>query len=77
MNNGHWNAISMSNLVHDMLIEITEIYARQGIESAERLFDIMEDRLQLIYLYSTMLQDYVQEDNTIIENIDKLATQLG
>ncbi|KAG0742932.1 hypothetical protein G6F62_004513 [Rhizopus arrhizus] len=77
MNNGHWNAISMSNLVHDMLIEITEMYDRQGIESVERLFDVMEDRLQLIYLYSTMLQDYVQEDNTMIENIDKLATQLG
>lgn len=60
-----------------MIREITQIYDEQGIESAEKLFDVIEDRLQLIYLYSTMLQDAVQEDNKMIEDMNKLATHLG
>ncbi|RCH89519.1 Folliculin-interacting protein 1, partial [Rhizopus stolonifer] len=75
--NGHWKGITKSNLVHDMIREITQIYDEQGIESAEKLFDVIEDRLQLIYLYSTMLQDAVQEDNKMIEDMNKLATHLG
>lgn len=60
-----------------MLSEITAAFIEQGIEAADSLFNMMEDRLQLIYLYSTMLQGFIQEDNRIIDDVDKLASNLG
>ncbi|KAI9274227.1 folliculin-interacting protein middle domain-containing protein [Sporodiniella umbellata] len=75
--NSQWKAIVKSDLVHTMLEEITQIYDQEGIGSAEKLFELMEDKLQLIYLYSTMLQDAVQENHTLIQDSHTLASQLG
>lgn len=75
--NSTWQQITSSNLVHTMLSEITAAFIEQGIEAADSLFNMMEDRLQLIYLYSTMLQGFIQEDNRIIDDVDKLASNLG
>ncbi|KAI9282210.1 folliculin-interacting protein middle domain-containing protein [Sporodiniella umbellata] len=71
-----WKEINMSNLVHDLLEEIKDAYSAQGIQCVEHLFDIIEDRLQLIYLYSTMLQEIVQQDATSVQDLEKLATAL-
>ncbi|CAO3703733.1 unnamed protein product [Rhizopus stolonifer] len=75
--NGQWKEIYSSNLVHTLLEEITIIYDQQGIGSTEQVFELIEDKLQLIYFYSTVLQDIVQQDTSLIHDSKTLATRLG
>ncbi|KAG1446555.1 hypothetical protein G6F56_009531 [Rhizopus delemar] len=75
--NGQWKDIHSSNLVHTLLEEITIIYDQQGIGSTEQVFELIEDKLQLIYFYSTVLQDIVQQDTSLIHDSKTLATRLG
>ncbi|GAA5809040.1 hypothetical protein MFLAVUS_002443 [Mucor flavus] len=62
-NQGNWQVIGMSDLVHTMLVDMKEIFEQNNndLSCSEQVINLMEDSLQLIYLHSTMLQDTVQD----------------
>lgn len=87
--NGNFQAISASNLVQEMLQEMKQKFDENNgdLACAEDIVNLMEDKLQLMYLQSTMLQDLVQdsvqanrnEEVTVspLSNPQALAADLG
>ncbi|KAK4518929.1 uncharacterized protein ATC70_009156 [Mucor velutinosus] len=80
---GNWQVIAMSNLVHHMLTTMKQKYDENNgdLSCSEEVIGYMEDSLQLVYLYSTMLQDEVQEalaqSDTPLDDPASLASKLG
>ncbi|CEP09566.1 hypothetical protein [Parasitella parasitica] len=59
---GNWQTIEMSNFVHEMLATMKQKYDDDNGDSScsEEIITYLEDSLQLIYLYSVLLQDLIQ-----------------
>ncbi|GAN11073.1 hypothetical protein MAM1_0464d10628 [Mucor ambiguus] len=80
---GNWQVIAMSNLIHHMLTTMKQKYDDNNgdLSCSEEIISYMEDSLQLVYLYSTMLQDEVQEalaqSDTPLDDPASLALKLG
>ncbi|KAG1122053.1 hypothetical protein G6F42_011841 [Rhizopus arrhizus] len=80
---GNWQVIAMSNLVHTMLVTMKQKYDENNgdLSCSEEIIGYMEDSLQLVYLYSTMLQDEIQEtlqqSDTPLDDPANIASKLG
>lgn len=80
---GNWQVIAMSSLVHHMLTTMKQKYDdnKGDLSCSEEIIGYMEDSLQLVYLYSTMLQDKVQDAlaqaDTPLDDPASLASELG